>query len=46
VLLRDVMRGIELWVEAFTRPGDGVVLTSPVYPPFAEVVRDRPPFAA
>jgi cystathionine beta-lyase len=39
VLLRDVMRGIELWIEGFTAPGDGVVLTSPVYYPFLEGTR-------
>jgi cystathionine beta-lyase len=39
VLLRDVMRGIELWIEGFTAPGDGVVITSPVYYPFLEGTR-------
>jgi cystathionine beta-lyase len=39
VLLRDVMRGIELWIEGFTGPGDGVVITSPVYYPFLEGIR-------
>ncbi|HEY3604232.1 MAG TPA: MalY/PatB family protein [Sporichthyaceae bacterium] len=39
VLLRDVMRGIELWIEGFTQPGQGVVLTSPVYYPFLEGIR-------
>jgi cysteine-S-conjugate beta-lyase len=39
ILLRDVMRGIELWIEAFTAPGDGVVISSPVYYPFLEGTR-------
>jgi cystathionine beta-lyase len=39
VLLRDVMRGIELWIEGFTQPGEGVVVTSPVYYPFLEGTR-------
>jgi cystathionine beta-lyase len=39
VLLRDVMRGVELWTERFTAPGDGVVISSPVYYPFLEGTR-------
>ncbi|HEX3828412.1 MAG TPA: MalY/PatB family protein [Sporichthyaceae bacterium] len=39
ILLRDVMRGVELWIEGFTRPGDGVVVTSPVYYPFLDATR-------
>jgi cystathionine beta-lyase len=39
VLLRDVMRGVELWIEGFTSPREGVVITSPVYYPFLEVTR-------
>jgi cystathionine beta-lyase len=39
LLLRDVMRGVELWIEGFTAPGDGVVITSPVYYPFLEGTR-------
>jgi cystathionine beta-lyase len=39
ILLRDVMRGVELWIERFTRPGDGVVVTSPVYYPFLDTTR-------
>jgi cystathionine beta-lyase len=34
----DVMRGIELALLATTRPGDGVVVTTPVYPPFLHVI--------
>jgi cystathionine beta-lyase len=39
-LVRDVMRGVELWIEGFTAPGDGVVVTSPVYHPFGEATRE------
>ena len=39
-LIRDVMRGVELWIEGFTVPGDGVVVTSPVYYPFGEAIRE------
>lgn len=41
VLLRDVMRGIELWIEGFTAPGDAVVVASPVYYPFLEAIETR-----
>jgi cystathionine beta-lyase len=41
LMLRDVMRGVELWIEGFTAPGDGVVVTSPVYYPFLDAVRSR-----
>ncbi len=41
VLLRDVMRGIELWIEGSTEPGDSVVVTSPVYYPFLEAITRR-----
>ncbi|MGQ0631311.1 MAG: MalY/PatB family protein [Sporichthyaceae bacterium] len=34
LLLRDVMRGVELWIEGFTSPGDSVVVPTPVYYPF------------
>jgi len=39
-VLPDVMRGIELWIAGFTRPGDGVVINTPVYYPFFQVIRD------
>ncbi|MGQ0845235.1 MAG: MalY/PatB family protein [Sporichthyaceae bacterium] len=41
VLLRDVMRGIELWIEGCTEPGDAVVVCSPVYYPFLEAISRR-----
>ena len=37
-LVRDVMRGVELWIEGFTDPGGAVVTTSPVYYPFGAAV--------
>ncbi len=39
-LLRDTMRGIELWIETFTAPGDGVVVTTPVYYPFLDAISE------
>jgi cystathionine beta-lyase len=39
-VLPDVMRGIELWIERFTAPGDGVVVNTPVYFPFLHAIRD------
>ncbi len=39
-LLRDTMRGIELWIETFTSPGDGVVVTTPVYYPFLHAISE------
>jgi cystathionine beta-lyase len=38
-VLPDVMRGIELWIDGFTEPGDGVVLNTPVYYPFLDAIR-------
>jgi cystathionine beta-lyase len=39
-VLPDVMRGIELWIDGFTEPGGGVVVNTPVYYPFLQVIRD------
>ena len=39
-LLKDVMRGVELWIEGFTAPGDGVVVTTPVYYPFLHAIEE------
>jgi len=35
----DVMRGISAAILAFSEPGDPVVLTTPIYPPFIKTVR-------
>ena len=34
-----VVNGVALCIEAFTEPGDGIVLTTPVYHAFARVIR-------
>jgi cysteine-S-conjugate beta-lyase len=39
-LVPDVMRGIVEVLRLFTEPGDPVVVTAPVYPPFFGFVRD------
>ena len=36
-----VVTGLALAVEAFTEPGDGVVVQTPVYPPFFRVIEDN-----
>jgi cystathionine beta-lyase len=38
LVLPDVMRGVQLCLECFTQPGDRVVVTTPIYPPFLKVV--------
>lgn len=40
IVLGDVMRGLELCVDTFTAPGDGIVVNTPVYPPFLHTVHD------
>lgn len=34
------MRGVELWIDLLTDPGDAVVVNTPIYPPFLHAVRD------
>jgi cysteine-S-conjugate beta-lyase len=36
-LMPDVVQAIELLIELFSSPGDGVLITTPVYPPFLNV---------
>lgn len=36
----DVMRGMEMCLQAFSAPGEPVVVTTPVYPPFLDAVAD------
>lgn len=36
-----VVHGINAAVRAFTNPGDGIVIQTPVYPPFYRAVRDN-----
>lgn len=38
IVMPDILRGIESALLAFTEPGDGVVIQTPIYPPFLEVV--------
>lgn len=39
VLVADVMVGLVAALEAVTEPGDGVVISTPVYPPFFRTLR-------
>ncbi len=39
--LTDVMRGVINAVVAFTEPGDGVLVTTPIYPPFLTAIEDN-----
>lgn len=36
-----VVTALSVAVEAFTEPGDGVVVQTPIYPPFFSVIRDN-----
>ncbi len=40
VALPDVMRGVSEMLRIVTEPGDGVVINTPVYPPFFAHIRD------
>lgn len=40
LVLTDVVQGIYIALETLTEPGDGVVLQTPVYPPFLASVRE------
>ena len=40
IVLPDVLTSIAQAIEALTAPGDGVVVNTPVYPPFFSTVRD------
>lgn len=40
-LIADVMSGVDAVLRLVTRPGDGVVINPPVYPPFFEHIRAR-----
>ena len=40
VAIADIVQGIHLAIEAFTRPGDGVCTLTPVYPPFLQAVAE------
>lgn len=40
IVMPDVVTSISWTIQALTEPGDGVVINSPVYPPFFSCVRD------
>lgn len=39
-LLSDVVQGIYVAIETCSQPGEGVVVQTPIYPPFLEAVRE------
>ena len=39
-ILSEVVQGIYLGLQAFAEPGDGVVVQTPIYPPFLHAVKD------
>ncbi len=39
-ILSEVVQGLYLALEAFSAPGDGVVVQTPIYPPFLGSIRD------
>lgn len=38
MVLPDVLAGVAAAIEAFTQPGDGIVINTPVYPPFFSTI--------
>lgn len=40
VAIADIVQGIHIAIEAYTRPGDGVCTLTPVYPPFLQTVAE------
>lgn len=40
LLLTEVVQGLYLNVQAFSAPGDGVLVQTPIYPPFLSCVRE------
>jgi cysteine-S-conjugate beta-lyase len=40
VVLSDVVQGLYIALLAYTSPGDGVLIQTPIYPPFLHSVRD------
>jgi cystathionine beta-lyase len=39
-ILTDVVQGMYVALEAYSRPGEGVVVQTPIYPPFLQSVRE------
>ncbi len=44
-VLTDVVQGIYVAIDQFSAPGEGVVVQTPVYPPFLSAVRELAPAA-
>lgn len=40
-ILPDVVRGLSVGIEILSRPGDGVVIQPPVYPPFFGAIKEK-----
>lgn len=40
LVVPDVMRGVEMCLQAFSEPGDPVIVFVPIYPPFLESIED------
>jgi cysteine-S-conjugate beta-lyase len=40
-VLTEVVQGIHVSIRVFTKPGDGVLLLTPLYPPFLEAVAEQ-----
>ena len=40
-LVPDVLAGVGLGIDAYSRPGSAIVVPTPAYPPFFEIVRAR-----
>jgi cysteine-S-conjugate beta-lyase len=41
VVLTEVVQGINVTLRAFTKPGDGVLVMTPLYPPFLEAIEEQ-----
>jgi cystathionine beta-lyase len=39
-ILSEVVQGLYIALEAYSQPGDGAVVQTPIYPPFLDAVRD------
>jgi cystathionine beta-lyase len=39
--LADVLQGIQLFIELASEPGDGIVIQTPIYPPFLMMIDDN-----
>ncbi len=47
IRIHDVMQGFQITIEALTKPGDGIVLQTPLYPPiFSTITQNKRRFVA